>query len=124
MKAYFHSIEPYETNVSFNAEMNKVYEVKINGVKFGPFVYVDEMEVPPQANVANDPSSVHVTCKGNRINVILDTIGAYSSVLLIERDDIDEGIAAIVSELSSISGKLDTANSLLTDIKANTTKTE
>lgn len=120
MKTYFLEIEPSAMQVSFDAENSKVYEVRLDGLKFGPFVYVNDMEVPVQANTANDPSSVFVTCEENRINVHFTSKGAYGAVVLIEQDDIDDSMASLISLLNSVAGKLDTANSLLCDIKTNT----
>lgn len=120
MKVYYLDVEPSAIQVSFAADDDHVYSVYLDGVKFGPFKYVSEIEVPPQANVANDPSSVFVTCESNRINVHFTTVGAYGGVVLIEEDDLDASISNLAVLLNSISGKLDTANSKLAEIATNT----
>lgn len=120
MKVYYLDVEPSAMQTSFEADTAHVYTVCLDGIKFGPFKYVNEMEVPPRANPANDPSSVFVTCENDRINVHFTNKGAYGGVVLVEEDDLDEDISNLAVLLNSISGKLDTANSKLAEIATNT----
>lgn len=120
MKNYFKEIEPAIDAIDFECDSTHVYMVVVDGIIFGPFKYVEGAGIPSQATPANDPSSVFVGCKHNKITVHFSNPGAYTHIELLEFKDLEEVIGDVTSLLADIKASLTETNSKLADIVTNT----
>ena len=74
------------------------------------------------SNDGSSPSGAYVTCESDKLLLHLVNAGQYDHVMLIEEDDISDLFSNIAVLLNSISSKMDTANTKLSEIATNTAR--
>ena len=120
MHCEYRQIKASDELVEFSANGNTVYTFCLNNVWTPKFMYVENAQIPMMSNDATAPSGAYVTCESDKLLLHLVNAGQYSHVVLIEEDDISDLFSDIAVLLNSISSKLDTANTRLSEIATNT----
>lgn len=120
MHCEYRQIQPADKLVEFSANENTVYTFCLGNVWAPKFMYVENAQIPMMSNDTTTPSGAYVTCESEKLLLHLVNAGQYDHVMLIEEDDISDLFSNIAVLLNSISSKLDTANTRLSEIATNT----
>lgn len=120
MHCEYVQIEPTQEGVEFAANAHTVYQFFLGNVWTPKFLCVENAQIPMMSNDATAPSGAYVTCESDKLLLHLVNAGQYDRVVLIEEDDISDLFSNIAVLLNSISSKLDTANTRLSEIATNT----
>lgn len=120
MHCKYVQIEPTQEGIEFDANAHTVYQFFLGNVWTPKFLYVENAQIPMMSNDGSSPSGAYVTCESDKLLLHLVNAGQYDHVVLIEGDDISDLFSNIAVLLNSISSKLDTANTKLSEIATNT----
>lgn len=120
MRCEYVQIEPTQEGIEFDANANTVYQFFLGNVWTPKFLCVENAQIPMMSNDGSSPSGAYVTCESDKVLLHLVNAGQYDHVVLIEEDDISDLFSNIAVLLNSISSKLDTANTRLSEIATNT----
>lgn len=120
MHCKYVQIEPTQEGIEFDANAHTVYQFFLGNVWTPKFLYVENAQIPMMSNDGSSPSGAYVTCESDKLLLHLVNAGQYDHVVLIEEDDISDLFSNIAVLLNSISSKLDTANTKLSEIATNT----
>lgn len=120
MHCEYVQIEPTQEGVEFDANAHTVYQFFLGNVWTPKFLCVENAQIPMISNDGSSPSGAYVTCESGKLLLHLVNAGQYDHVALIEEDDISDLFSNIAVLLNSISSKLDTANTRLSEIATNT----
>lgn len=120
MHCKYVQIEPTQEGIEFDANAHTVYQFFLGNVWTPKFLYVENAQIPMMSNDGSSPSGAYVTCESDKLLLHLVNAGQYDHVVLIEGDDISDLFSNIAVLLNSISSKLDTTNTRLSEIATNT----
>lgn len=120
MHCKYVQIEPTQEGIEFDANAHTVYQFFLGNVWTPKFLCVENAQIPMMSNDGSSPSGAYVTCESDKLLLHLVNAGQYDHVVLIEEDDISDLFSNIAVLLNSISSKLDTANTKLSEIATNT----
>lgn len=120
MHCEYVQIEPTQEGIEFDANAHTVYQFFLGNVWTPKFLCVENAQIPMMSNDGSSPSGAYVTCERDKLLLHLVNAGQYDHVMLIEEDDISDLFSNIAVLLNSISSKMDTANTKLSEIATNT----
>lgn len=120
MHCKYVQIEPTQEGIEFDANAHTVYQFFLGNVWTPKFLCVENAQIPMMSNDGSSPSGAYVTCESDKLLLHLVNAGQYDHVMLIEEDDISDLFSNIAVLLNSISSKMDTANTKLSEIATNT----
>lgn len=120
MHCEYVQIEPTQEGIEFDANARTVYQFFLGNVWTPKFLYVENAQIPMMSNDGSSPSGSYVTCESDKLLLHLVNAGQYDHAVLIEEDDISDLFSDIAVLLNSISSKMDTANTKLSEIATNT----
>jgi hypothetical protein len=120
MHCEYVQIEPTQEGIEFDANAHTVYQFFLGNVWTPKFLCVENAQIPMMSNDGSSPSGAYVTCESDKLLLHLVNAGQYDHVVLIEEDDISDLFSDIAVLLNSISSKMDTANTKLSEIATNT----
>ena len=120
MHCEYVQISPAQETVKFDANGHSVYQFFLGNVWTPKFLCVENAQIPMMSNDGSSPSGAYVTCESDKLLLHLVNAGQYDHAVLIEEDDISDLFSNIAVLLNSISSKLDTANTRLSEIATNT----
>lgn len=120
MHCKYVQISSAQETVKFDANGHTVYQFLLGNVWTPKFLCVENAQIPMMSNDGSSPSGAYVTCESDKLLLHLVNAGQYSHVVLIEEDDISDLFSDIAVLLNSISSKMDTANTKLSEIATNT----
>ena len=120
MHCKYVQIEPTQEGIEFDANAHTVYQFFLGNVWTPKFLCVENAQIPMMSNDGSSPSGAYVTCESDKLLLHLVNAGQYDHVVLVEEDDISDLFSNIAVLLNSISSKLDTANTKLSEIATNT----
>lgn len=120
MHCEYVQIEPTQEGIEFDANAHTVYQFFLGNVWTPKFLYVENAQIPMMSNDGSSPSGAYVTCESDKLLLHLVNAGQYDHAVLIEEDDISDLFSDIAVLLNSISSKMDTANTKLSEIATNT----
>lgn len=120
MHCEYVQIEPTQEGIEFDANAHTVYQFFLGNVWTPKFMYVENAQIPMMSNDTTTPSGAYVSCESDKLLLHLVNAGQYDHVMLIEEDDISDLFSNIAVLLNSISSKMDTANTKLSEIATNT----
>lgn len=107
-------INPTQETVKFDANGRTVYQFSLGNGWTPKFLCVENAQIPMMSNDATAPSGTYVACESDKLLLLLVNAGQYDHAVLIEEDDISDLL------LNSITSKMDTANTKLSEIATNT----
>lgn len=120
MHCEYRQIKASDELIEFSANGNTVYAFCLGNVCTPKFMCVENAQIPMMSSDATTPSGAYVTCESDKLLLHLVNAGQYDHVMLIEEDDISDLFSNIAVLLNSISSKMDTANTKLSEIATNT----